>query len=95
MDRCSRLAGSGGGMRACSVQAQVSAACMLLLPAEFIQRDTSRWRRSFTASFVGEDKSAEISPPRLMARQIMAHVAVATGVPRAPFLVAAAHLKAV
>eukprot|EP00064_Thunnus_orientalis_P016333 superscaffoldBa00003213_g16397 len=59
------------------------------------ERDTCKRRRSFTASFVGEDKSAEISPPRLMAQQIMAHVAAATGVPRVPFPVAAAHLKAV
>lgn len=68
---------------------------VLLLSARFIQRDTCRHRRSFTASFVGEDKSAEISLARLMAQQIMAHVAAATGVPRVPFPVAAAHLKAV
>ena len=60
-----------------------------------IQRDACSRRRSFTASFVGEDKSAEISPARLMARQIMAHVAAATGVPRVPLPTAAAHLKAV
>lgn len=68
---------------------------VLLLSARFIQRDTCRRRRSFTASFVGQDKSAEISLARLMAQQIMAHVAAATGVPRVPFPVAAAHLKAV
>jgi len=54
-----------------------------------------RRRRSFTASFVDGDKSAEISPQRLMAQQIMAHVATATGVPRGLFPAAAAHLKAV